>query len=128
MNFSVDYLLKQLRRQPAAACYWVAFSGGMDSHVLLHALYQLREVLDAAIGAVHVNHGLQAAADDWVTHCQQVCAALNVPFVSLQADGSALRGDLGILNVKMSEFRQALQMLQADIADFRAGDMESYQI
>jgi len=93
MIFSADYLLKQLRRQPAAACYWVAFSGGMDSHVLLHALYQLREVLDATIAAVHVNHGLQAAADDWVTHCQQVCAELNVPLVSLPADGRALRGE-----------------------------------
>ncbi|MDH3986032.1 MAG: tRNA lysidine(34) synthetase TilS, partial [Gammaproteobacteria bacterium] len=93
MNFSADYLLKQLRRQPGAARYWVAFSGGMDSHVLLHALYQLREVLDAAIAAVHVNHGLQAVADDWVTHCQQVCAELNIPLVSLQADGRALRGE-----------------------------------
>ena len=93
MNFSPDYLLQQLRRQPGAACYWVAFSGGLDSHVLLHALHQLREVLDANIGAVHVNHGLQSMADDWVVHCQQVCADLDVPFVSLAADGKALRGE-----------------------------------
>jgi tRNA(Ile)-lysidine synthase len=93
MIFSADYLLQQLRRQPGAACYWVAFSGGMDSHVLLHGLSQLPEVLDAAIGAVHVNHGLQPAADDWVRHCQQVCADLDVPFVALQADGRALRGE-----------------------------------
>jgi tRNA(Ile)-lysidine synthase len=93
MSFSPDYLLKQLRRQPGAACYWVAFSGGMDSHVLLHALCQLHEVLDAEIGAVHVNHGLQSMADDWGVHCQQVCAELDVPFVSLAADGKALRGE-----------------------------------
>ena len=42
---------------------------------------------------MHVNHGLQAAADDWAIHYQQVCADLRVPFVLLQADGSASRGE-----------------------------------
>ncbi|KAG0951202.1 hypothetical protein G6F31_013692 [Rhizopus arrhizus] len=28
--------------------------------------------------AVHVHHGLQSAADDWVRHCQQQCTALGI--------------------------------------------------
>jgi len=93
MKFSPDYLLQQLRRHPGTPCYQVAFSGGLDSHALLHALCRIRAVLDAEIGAVHVNHGLQLEADHWESHCRQLCADLQVPYVSLQADGKALRGE-----------------------------------
>ncbi|TQF00355.1 MAG: tRNA lysidine(34) synthetase TilS [Spiribacter salinus] len=52
----------------------VAFSGGLDSTVLLDlACASGRPVL-----AVHVHHGLAAAADDWVTHCESVCQAAGV--------------------------------------------------
>lgn len=93
MSFSPDYLLQQLRRQPRATGYQVAYSGGLDSHVLLHALAQLRGELDVSIGAVHVNHGLQAMAADWGQHCRQVCAALEVPFVLLETNATAARGE-----------------------------------
>jgi len=93
MKFSPDYLLQQLRRYPNTSCYQVAFSGGLDSHALLHALCKLRAVLDAEIGAVHVNHGLQQDADHWESHCRQVCAGLQVPYVSLTVDGKARRGE-----------------------------------
>jgi tRNA(Ile)-lysidine synthase len=93
MKFSPDYLLQQLRRHPDTSCYQVAFSGGLDSHALLHALSQLRAVLDAEIGAVHINHGLQQDADHWEAHCRQVCAGLHVPYVSLAVDGRARRGE-----------------------------------
>ncbi len=45
----------------------LAFSGGMDSTVLLHAL--VKQGLTPKM--VHVHHGLQAVADDWVLHAQQ---------------------------------------------------------
>jgi tRNA(Ile)-lysidine synthase len=93
MKFSPDYLLQQLRRYPDTSCYQVAFSGGLDSHALLHALCKLRAVLDAEIGAVHVNHGLQQDADHWESQCRQVCAGLQVPYVSLTVDGKARRGE-----------------------------------
>jgi tRNA(Ile)-lysidine synthase len=93
MKFSPDYLLQQLRRHPGTSCYQVAFSGGLDSHVLLHALCKLRAVLDAEIGAVHVNHGLQQDAGHWESHCRQLCADLQVPYASLKVDGTARRGE-----------------------------------
>jgi tRNA(Ile)-lysidine synthase len=58
---------------------WIAYSGGLDSHVLLHAVANLRGRLGADLRAVHVHHGLQAAADDWVRHCAEVCRGLGVP-------------------------------------------------
>ncbi|EPN69991.1 tRNA(Ile)-lysidine synthetase, partial [Pseudomonas syringae pv. actinidiae ICMP 19096] len=33
-----------------------------------------------ALHAIHVHHGLQAAADAWPEHCRQVCQALDVAF------------------------------------------------
>ena len=53
----------------------IAYSGGLDSHVLLHACH----VLNLPVRAIHVHHGLQTLADDWVRHCQQVCSQLDVP-------------------------------------------------
>jgi len=55
---------------------WVAYSGGLDSSVLLHRL--ARQNIPG-LSAVHVHHGLQAAADDWVGHCRRVCREFGVP-------------------------------------------------
>ena len=58
----------------------VALSGGLDSTVLLHLLASLaqREALPP-LSAIHIHHGLQAAADAWPAHCRELCAALSVP-------------------------------------------------
>ncbi len=57
----------------------VAFSGGLDSTVLLHCLAGLRAPLGFELTAVHIHHGLQPEADAWVEHCAAVCADLAVP-------------------------------------------------
>jgi len=70
-----------LDNAPPAGRLLVAFSGGLDSHVLLHALRAAlaRRGDDRPLQAVHVHHGLQPQADDWILHCEAVCAALSVP-------------------------------------------------
>jgi len=54
----------------------VAYSGGLDSHVLLHLTSQFS---DCEVRAMHVHHGLQKVADTWVGHCQLVCDDLKIP-------------------------------------------------
>ena len=54
----------------------VAFSGGADSSALL--LLCARQ-WPGQVHALHINHGLQAAADLFQAHCQQVCDSLGVP-------------------------------------------------
>ncbi|MDO8861255.1 tRNA lysidine(34) synthetase TilS [Haliea sp. E1-2-M8] len=78
----------------AGAGHWLlAFSGGLDSTVLLHLLHDYRQTHPGAppLTAVHVNHNLQPAAADWERHCERVCAALGVPLllrkVAVDADG-----------------------------------------
>jgi tRNA(Ile)-lysidine synthase len=91
--FSPESLQTQLASLPAVPHYWVAYSGGVDSHALLHALTALRDNLPGELGAVHVNHGLQAAAADWAAHCETVCRELAVPLVGLNVDGRPGSGD-----------------------------------
>ena len=93
MKFSPDHLLQQLRRHDIPPAYQVAFSGGLDSLVLLHALCALRNQLDAAVGAVHVHHGLHADAGKWDARCQQVCNDLGVAYTLLRVDGRPPRGE-----------------------------------
>ena len=66
----------ELSEAPGPGRCWVALSGGLDSTVLLHRLTAQRT---PRLHAVHVHHGLQKAADDWVRHCRALCRALDVP-------------------------------------------------
>jgi len=93
MSFSPTRLQQQLLDCPEPGCYWVAYSGGMDSHVLLHALVTIRESLCCRIGAVHVNHGLHEEAGQWEAYCRSACKTLGVPFVSLQVDARPAEGE-----------------------------------
>lgn len=65
----------------------IAYSGGVDSHVLLHALAILaRGRLCPPLAAVHVNHRIHPRADAWAEHCRAVCAALGIELRVLEVD------------------------------------------
>ncbi|MGY2289022.1 tRNA lysidine(34) synthetase TilS [Pseudomonas sp. SDO528_S397] len=70
-------LLQTLSPWRNAPVWHVAFSGGLDSTVLLHLLATCDNL--PPLHAVHVHHGLQTAADAWPAHCQAVCDGLAVP-------------------------------------------------
>ena len=67
----------------------VAYSGGADSSALLLACAQR---WPGQVSALHVHHGLQAAADDFVQHCQQVCAVWGVPLLLRQVQAQPAPG------------------------------------
>lgn len=68
----------------------VAYSGGIDSTVLLHLCHRL--VIEKRLGsltklsAIHVNHGLSQHADTWQQHCEQTCVSLGVSFYKVSVD------------------------------------------
>lgn len=72
-------LLDALQPWRSASRWCVAFSGGLDSTVLLHLLARLssREQFPP-LSAIHVHHGLQPVADGWPAHCRSVCEGLGV--------------------------------------------------
>lgn len=80
--------LESLHSLPEDACYVVAYSGGVDSHVLLYCCKQL----NLPVRAVHVHHGLQRVADDWVNHCQAICNVLDTRLDVLYVDAQAVLG------------------------------------
>ena len=68
-------------RLPPAAHLKVAYSGGLDSHVLLHALCVLRANHHFSLSAIYIDHGLQPASAEWDRHCARVCTALDVQYM-----------------------------------------------
>lgn len=64
----------------------VAFSGGMDSSVLLDALSSVRETVPFSLRALHVDHGLHPQSRQWAIHCENVCRQLNLRFDSGRVD------------------------------------------
>ncbi|MCB1922230.1 MAG: tRNA lysidine(34) synthetase TilS [Gammaproteobacteria bacterium] len=85
----VDAFVRDL---PQPNRYWIAYSGGIDSTVLLHLLASVRDRLPATLTAVHVDHGLQPGSASWAAHCRARCAALGVPLVVHTVDAHPRRG------------------------------------
>ncbi len=67
----------------------VAYSGGADSTALL---LMLARQYPGQVQAIHVHHGLQAAADDFAAHCAAFCLSLGVPLHVVHADARAAGG------------------------------------
>ena len=86
MTFTCEILLQKLAALSEgtgqANRYVVAFSGGLDSTVLLHALVTSAGERDIPIVAVHVDHGLHEKSSDWSAHCKAFASSLGVDFIS----------------------------------------------
>ena len=66
--------------------FLVAFSGGLDSTVLLYALKQalIKEKLNKEILAIHVDHKQNKNSKNWIEHCKNFCETIQVSFACSQ--------------------------------------------
>jgi len=72
----------------------IAYSGGVDSHVLLHSCSQLQNKLKAlTFLAVYIDHGLHEDSSRWSTHCEQMASALDIPFISQKVNAQNDQGE-----------------------------------
>jgi tRNA(Ile)-lysidine synthase len=59
----------------------VAFSGGLDSTVLLHALHALRASHPHwSVRALHIDHQLQSSSALWSQECARIASQLEIPY------------------------------------------------
>lgn len=79
MSVILETLQKFVTAHPAVKRWWVAYSGGLDSTVLLKGLVCINP--SQPVMALHIHHGLSDYADEWQTHCQRQCDALGVELV-----------------------------------------------
>ena len=87
----LDSLFSSSAARPAlGARFGVAYSGGADSTALLLAAAQR---WPGQIQALHIHHGLQAAADDFVRICESVCARAQVPLQVLHVNAGHATGE-----------------------------------
>lgn len=91
---------------------WIAYSGGLDSTVLLHlAAGQRNNGLFGRLSAIHVNHNIAADSTDWERHCRDQAAGLAVPLVVCQvAVGELVGGNLE-QRARQSRYQQIVEQL-----------------
>jgi tRNA(Ile)-lysidine synthase len=68
----------------------VGYSGGADSTALLLVCAQK---WPGQVSAIHIHHGLQAAADDFAAHCEAFCKRINVPLTVKKVDAKHELGE-----------------------------------
>jgi tRNA(Ile)-lysidine synthase len=78
----IGHLQTQLSRLPAGPIA-VAFSGGMDSTVLLHVLAGLPGARARGLRALHIDHGLHEQSGQWSRQCREAAGRLGVTFESV---------------------------------------------
>ena len=57
---------------------YVAYSGGIDSTVLLHIVSQ---IAGTEAVALHCDHGLHCQSANWTMHCKAFCRSLKVQYI-----------------------------------------------
>lgn len=105
---------------------YVAYSGGLDSTVLLCALTSLKREFALTLSAIHVHHGLSPNADDWLEHCRAQCAHLGVTLISERVDLFEQNGSLeeAARKARYEVFARIVKSSHADRAP-SASDVEN---
>lgn len=110
---TVDVIDHLWRKTPASATLWVAYSGGLDSRVLLQLLADCRAQSSSGPGlqAIHVNHGLHPETDHWQHHCEQTCSRLAIPLMveRLQIDADTGNLEARARSLRYEAFRRHLK-------------------
>ncbi len=94
--------------------FLVAFSGGIDSHVLLHLCAQLKNSpsgFPQTFSAVYIDHGLSEHSKKWGAHCQHICFELDIPLTIIEVDGSRKKRQSPESSARIARYQAFSQVL-----------------
>lgn len=108
-----DALLKHLQAElsPYGKKFLCAFSGGLDSHVLLHAMAKIPSL---GLRAIHIHHGLHHDADTWARHCQKICDALKIDLTTIRVNVAFNAGEGTEASARRARYQAIAENIQAD--------------
>lgn len=105
-----QHILETLPAPRSARSCVVAYSGGVDSHVLLH----LCHAAGLSVRAIHIHHGLQAEADHWDRHCAEVCSRLDIAYQCIHVDANPGPGESPEDAARKARYQAFENELQSD--------------
>ncbi len=111
MVLNPENLRQRLWQFPAAdqiKTWWLAYSGGVDSQVLLHLLSRIKGL---NVRAVYIDHGLHPASQDWSQHCAISCQQLNIPFQSISVNARAEPGESPEAAARHARYQQLATLI-----------------
>ena len=89
----------------------VAWSGGADSTALLWACAQR---WPGQVRAIHIHHGLQAAAESFQAHCQELAAQWAVPLAVVRVNAHAASGQSPEDAARRARYAGLVHAIQTD--------------
>ncbi len=113
ITLDAEYLTQQLSQyaqQHNIKTWCLAYSGGVDSQVLLHLLHATK----FTVSAVYIDHGLQAQSADWAEHCRQQCAQLNIPFQKIIVNAQATKGESPEAAARTARYMALKKIIKVD--------------
>ena len=106
----VSRVISSLGAVPALS---IAYSGGVDSSVLLEALCRLSNQFEwRVLRALHIDHGLDERSLQWSAHCRQFCASRDVGFRSQSVHARAQRGQSPEEAARLARYGALRKMMQ----------------
>jgi tRNA(Ile)-lysidine synthase len=94
----------------------VAFSGGADSTALLLACARR---WPGQVRAVHIHHGLQAAADGFEAHCRALCAQWGVPLAVRRVQAHPAVGQSPEDAARQARYRALAEVVHSEWPEVR---------
>ncbi len=101
--------LQQLASEYHIHHWYLGYSGGVDSQVLLHLLASS----DLPLTAIYIDHGLQAESAVWAHHCEAQCAQLNIPYQCIAVNARADNGESPEAAARRARYSAFARMMDA---------------
>jgi len=116
-NLDSNWLFDSLKQFPAQSeikTWWLAYSGGVDSQVLLHLLSQLKQSHNINVQAVYIDHGLQQQSKQWQQHCAESCELLSIPFQAISVNAKASKGESPEASARQARYAALSKLIESN--------------